>query len=354
MKICHIVFCADTVSYMVTNALSCGGHDIHICFVTPDHDEQSLNKIKHRLLRIPRVTVLSDEDVWAKKNKYDRFIIQMFPRPHVMASCPLIYPLAECSKRITLISAGDRSLYWRTAYKMQWKELRAVAKWIMRIDRIVYKDGFHPRDLFFLIKSRRALGFNTHSMFMDEEETFEYIQKQDWKPEETRKYCMNFMGSQDPDRRKCIVDSIRPMFVESAQFRNIAPAHKESIWHEFSDEKPNALAPIEYVDMLSNSDFTLCPPGYSLITHRLVESLLRGSIPILNQNELDIYDIGLKDDVNCIAAVPENWSAAIDRCFEMSEEEIVTMRNNIRTLVKKRLLYPVSSKEMRFRLSVVE
>ena len=67
MNICHIVFCADTVSYMVTHALSYGGHDIHIYFVAPDHDEKSLNKIKDRLLRIPRVTLLSDEDIYGLK-----------------------------------------------------------------------------------------------------------------------------------------------------------------------------------------------------------------------------------------------------------------------------------------------
>jgi len=337
---------------MVAKALSSAGHNIHIYFDAPDHDETSVNKNRLRLLRIPRVTVLSDNDVIAQKNKYDRLIIQMFPRPHVMESCQMVHPLAECAKRITLISAGDRSRYWRTAYKMQWKELRAFGKWIMRIDRIVYKDGFHPFDLFALIKSRRALGFNIHSAFMDDEYKFTYIQKQDWKPAATRPYSINFMGSQDPDRRKRIIDNIRPLFVASEQSTNKNSTHKANVWNEFSDEKPNALEPIEFVDVLSNSDFTLCPPGYSLITHRLIESLLRGSIPILNEYELDIYNIGLKDGINCISAVSDNWHATTERCFAMEEKEIIAIRQNISSLVKKHLLYPVSSKEMRNRLSI--
>ena len=125
---------------------------------------------------------------------------------------------------------------------------------------------------------------------MDDEYKFAYIQKQDWKPAETRPYSINFMGSQDPNRRKLILDSIRPLFVESEQSSYKSSTHKVNVWHEFSDEKPNALKPVEFVDVLSNSDFTLCPPGYSLITHRLIESLLRGSIPILNEYELDIYN----------------------------------------------------------------
>ena len=98
--------------------------------------------------------------------------------------------------------------------------------------------------------------------------------------------------------------------------------------------------------------FTLCPPGYSLITHRLVESLLRGSIPILNENELDIYNLGLEDGVNCISASPENWQETIKRCFNMSEDEIVAIRKNIQKLVTEQLVYPQSAKAMRMILAV--
>ena len=248
-----------------------------------------------------------------------------------------------------MLSAGVRSKFWRTAYKLQWKELKAFKKWITRIDRIVYKDGFHYFDLYTLIKARRVLGFDVHSGFMDEKEKFDYIQKQDWEIEAPRKYCINFMGSQDPDRRTRVLDSIRPFFLESDK----ANALKKNIWREFSDEKPNALEPMEFVDILSNSDFTLCPPGYSLITHRLIESLLRGSIPILNEDELDIYDLDLKDGVNCIAAASENWEATIKRCFSLTENDLIKIRRNIHSLVKNRILYPVSSMEMLQRLSVI-
>jgi hypothetical protein len=337
---------------MVSKALSTAGHNIHIYFVAPDHKHTSLKKVRHRLLRIPRVKVLSDSEVINPKNRYDRLIIQMFPRPHVMESCQMVHPLAECAERITLISAGDRSRNLRTAYKMQWRELRLLGKWIKRLDRIVYKDGYHPFDLFAPIKSRKPLGFNIHSEFMDDEYKFAYIQQQDWKPETIRPYSFNFMGSRDPDRRKRILDSIKTVFTESGHPTNKNCRNKTNIWHEFSDKKPNALKPLEFVDVLSNSDFTLCPSGYSLITHRLVESLLRGSIPILNEYELDIYEIGLKDGVNCIAAQSDNWRDVVERCFAMDEKEIVAMRKNIRSLVKDHILYPVSSKEMRLRLSV--
>lgn len=353
MNICHIVFCADTVSYMVAKALSSAGHNVYIFFGDPGHEQAALNKIKLRLLNIPRVKILSEDDDIFQKEKYDRLIIQMFPRPHFMESCKKIQTLARLSQHITLITAGDRSYYWRTAYKMQWKELRAFGRWINKIDRIVYKDGFHKFDLFTLFKSRRVLGFDIHSMFMADEDKFEYIQKQDWKVATLRPYCINFMGSQDPTRRKLIMDSIRQLFTESEQALDTPHPSKNNFWQEYSDAKPAALGLEEFVDILTNSDFTLCPPGYSLITHRLIEALLRGSIPILNANELDIYDIGLIDGVNCIAVLPEEWSIAINRCFEMDEKDIIKMRKNIAILVKEQLLYPISSKKIRLQLSVL-
>jgi hypothetical protein len=303
-----------------------------------------------RLIKMPRVKVVSGAEEDVLPAMMDRLIIQMFPRPNSTMSCAAVKLLAASAQRITLITAGDRSRFRRTAFQMQWRELKAFGRWLGRIDRIVYKDGFYPFDLFALFKSRRVFGFYTHSMFMDNEDTFEYIQRLDWETEATRPNLINFIGSQDPAPRKRILDSIRELFNQPAQTFELKSPPKNSVWHEYSDAKPAALGLVEFVDVLSNSDFTLCPPGYSLITHRVIEGLLRGSIPVLHANELDIYDIGLTNGINCIAVSPGAWPAAIERCFRMDENTIRAMRRNARSLAEQRLLYPVSSRQMRQRL----
>ena len=44
---------------------------------------------------------------------------------------------------------------------------------------------------------------------------------------------------------------------------------------------------LEYLKELSKYKFSLCPPGNGLDTHRVWESLLVGTIPIVEDNELN-------------------------------------------------------------------
>jgi hypothetical protein len=112
----------------------------------------------------------------------------------------------------------------------------------------------------------------------------------------------------------------------------------------YSDDKPAALPPTEFVRILTDSDFTLAPLGYSLVTHRPIEALLRGSIPVLHACELDLYDLGLADGVNCIAVRRDAWPAAIERIMAMSDAEVLRMRENARDMLDRQLDYgPLAS-----------
>jgi hypothetical protein len=124
------------------------------------------------------------------------------------------------------------------------------------------------------------------------------------------------------------------------------------VWRAYSDAQPAALSPDEFLKVLTESDFTLSPPGYSLVTHRPVEALLRGSIPVLNAGELDLYDLGLADGVNCIAVPPGGWPAAMERITGMSDTDIFAMRRNVQAMLANRVAYPALSRDMSQRLGL--
>jgi hypothetical protein len=105
---------------------------------------------------------------------------------------------------------------------------------------------------------------------------------------------------------------------------------------------------------LTESDFTLAPPGYSLVTHRPVEALLRGSIPVLNADELDLYDLGLRDGVHCIAVPTGGWPDAMRRMLAMDEAEIQFMRGAIRSLVEEKVTYAALARDIARRLGAGE
>lgn len=326
MNLWHLVFRTDSLTYTIGRALSELGHEVSIWVVDPDYGSRPEDHTQKRLADMQAVRIVRRDRAKLPAG-IDRLIVQAFPRPaEALRDLPL---LAAGARAITLISSGDRSRRWRDAMRLQWLELRTLGPHARRVDRVLYKDGFHGADLHGAFRSRCTVGFDVHSHFLYRADQFDAMHAQDWDARTQRPFLANFLGSQDPSPRKAILDAVRHLFVASSGEARIVRPGKSMFWHEYSDAKPAGLAPTEFVNMLTRSDFTLCPRGYSLVTHRPLEALLRGSIPVLGAHELDLYGIELVDGRNCIAVADDGWLAAIERITRLPESAIVTMRENV-------------------------
>jgi hypothetical protein len=347
MNICYVVFKPDSLTFTIVKALSFCGHTVSLHVSDWNHTRKPVSNIQKRLLTIPHLS-LTDHSLESMSAKFERGIIQAAPR------LPVFYaestPMAELPRSTTLITAGDRSHSRLEALQLQWKEIRTLKHWLSNVDRVAYKDGYYPIDFYRIFKPRSVVGFDVHSQFLHEEELFKAIHTNDWKTDASRSILVNFMGSQDPDIRRNVLDSVRSLFLKHD---NKDAKNKSWFWHEYSDASPGGIGPDEFIDILHNSDFTLCPPGYSLITHRPFEALLNGSIPVLNSNELDLYDIGIADGINCIVVYDNQWSACLEKLATIEEEKIRIMRQNIKTMFAKLLNYEASAQRMCRRLGVV-
>lgn len=349
MNVWYLVFRPESLTYTVAKALSYGGHDVFIWVVDPMRDEGAPDGIRNRIREIPRVKIVA-RDYARLPDPIDRLVVQAFPRP--TESLRDVGPLARRARNITLITAGDCSRAWRDAMQLQWFELRKVALHAHKIDRVLFKDGFYPYDLFGSFKHRRAVGFDVHSQFLHDSTLFHAMHARDWNPETRRPIRVNFLGSRDPPARECILDTLRPMFPSASGGSGSAVHGKIGYWHEYSDAAPIGLDPLEFVSVLSRSDFTLCPRGYSLVTHRPLEALLRGSIPVLSANELGLYGIDLIDGTNCIGVPDGQWSQALRQVARTEERMLIQMRINIHAMFETDLRYDVVSKRIRIRLGV--
>ena len=349
MNVWYVVYRTDSLTYTIAKALSVGGYDVSIWIVNPNLDHGLSAGIDENLRETPRVSIVA-RDVSALPRVIGRLIVQAFPRPQ--ETLQDIDNLARRARRITLISAGDRSRSWRNAVKQQWIEMRGMGFHARRIDRVLYKDGFYSRDLLGIFKSRRTVGFDAHSQFIHDEELFRAMHARDWDPNIRRPILANFLGSQDPEIRKRILDSVRPLFQPAPLASQPGAGNKAMRWHEYSDAAPTGLGPWEFVNVLSNSDFTLCPRGYSLVTHRPIEALLRGSIPVLSMDELDLYGVELKDGENCIGVQDGRWRQCVERLAQMPEPEIERMRAKIRAMFDDLLNYPAMAKRIRARVGM--
>jgi hypothetical protein len=349
MNVWYLVYRTDSLTYTVAKALSVGGYNVSVWVVNPNLDHGLSAGIHTCLRETPRVRIAARDET-TLPSAIDRLIVQVFPRPN--EALHDVHILAKRARKITLITAGDRNRSWRNAVKQQWLEVRRLGSHASRIDRVLYKDGFYPCDLLGTFKSRRAVGFDAHSQFIHDDELFRAMYARDWDPNARRPILANFLGSRDPEIRKHVLDSVRPLFQSADGVSQPSASNKSMRWHEYSDAAPTGLGPWEFVKVLSNSDFTLCPRGYSLVTHRPLEALLRGSIPVLSKDELDLYGVELKDGENCISVQDGRWRQTVERLAQMQEPEITRMRAKIHAMFDNFLNYPAMARRIRARVGM--
>jgi hypothetical protein len=340
MDVCLLAAWSDSLTYTIARALAYSGHQVQVWVADVARDRESSWSLSGRIAAIDGASVVADAHARAPTT-IDTLIVQ--GHPLLLQHRSVLDRIASPAKRITAISAGDRSRGHRQALALQWREWRWYGRWFAKVQRIAYKDGFHRIDWLGTLRSRRVVGFDAHSKFLQDEILFDAIHAQDWSTEAPRPNRANFVGSRDPAVRGRILDGVESRFANEV-------GGQRMVWHAYSDAQPAALSAQGFLQVLSDSDFTLSPPGYSLVTHRPVEALLRGSIPVLNTHELDLYDLGLADGVNCIAVAPDGWPAAIDRIVQMNESQITAMRRNVRAMIPERVTYAALARDMARRL----
>jgi len=347
MKICLLATWSDSLTYTMARALAFSGHPVQVWIADVERDRQSTWSLSGRIAAIPGASVIADHAA-PPPAPFDQLIVQ--GHSQLLRYRNVLDQLAPHARHLTLVSLGDRSRPWRQALRMQWREWRWMGRWFGKVNRIVYKDGFHRLDWLGLLRSRRVVGFDAHSNFLRDDTLFQAIHAADWTADAPRPHRANFLGSRDPAIRERILESVERYFSAAP---NGAPG-PSMLWHAYSDAQPAALSPAEFLRALTESDFTLAPPGYSLLTHRPVEALLRGSIPVLNADELDLYDLGLANGVNCIAVPPGGWPGAMARIVAMGEPEVVAMRRNVVAMLDDQVAYPALARAICRRLGVVE
>lgn len=348
MQICLLVLWGDSLAYTMARALAFTGHGVQVWVADMERHSKAIWGTPQRIATIPGVNLVTDYE-HDPPEQFDRLIVQ--GHPLLLNHKDMLDRLASQADKLTVVSFGDRSRPYSHALKIQWRERSWYGPWFSKVDRVVYKDGYYPMDLMGLFKARRVVGFDAHSHFLDNDALYKALHATDWDADSLRPTRANFIGSRDPQVRGHILDSVEAFFLQPSS-SGLGP-DKHMIWHTFTDAEPAAaLSPEAFLKVLSESDFTLAPPGYSLVTHRPIEALLRGSIPVLNRDELDLYDLGFVDGLNCIAVSSGDWPAAMKRILLMEESEVIGMRHNIQAMLAERVAYPALASDICHRLGL--
>ncbi len=353
MRVGVAVFRPDSLTYTISRAVSAGAHEVFVYGIEKAKRGKSDTLIADRLLKTPGVSLVEEPET-VSSLKLDWLIYQLHSR--MVDKGGKSFPTFGNVSNVVMISTGDRKCAYVAAIRNQIREAIRFGPIVRDAVRILYKDGFYRFDLFGFNKPRSVIGFDPHSQYLCDDERYNYLFSFNWKVVGRRPIRLNFMGSQQPARRSWILDEVRPLVGGRLGYddprRACGGSTRNVYWHEYSDSAGSGLGYREFVDVLTNSDFTLCPPGYSLVTHRPIESLLRGSVPVLNAEELAMYDIGLRDGYNCLAVHGKDWAGTVERLLAFDEEQMTEMRRNIKCMEKEYLRYEATARHIRARIGL--
>jgi hypothetical protein len=149
---------------------------------------------------------------------------------------------------------------------------------------------------------------------------------------ESRQYRIGFIGNRNPPERQGVL-------AECQRAIDQAGLRTQTLWVEYGDDDlQRGLTPEKYIAALGQMDFCICPAGWGRNwTHRVIEGLCRGSIPILPDAHL--YGLGLRDSVNCLAVKGGDWHGAVMTALHLPLHKVQAMRRNVLNL-RDTLLVP--------------
>ena len=351
--------------YLIAKTLSLAGYDVWV------RSEISLNELQNLSSPGPAECeyfswLFSDEEIRAAK------IFDDVP----MVDC-LVYEIGHKRPRYpdelrAWIAKSERVIAWNTNdhERAWWQNLRAevaalvkFADFLPRTRAVVMQSGRTFLRATALFSRPRRQGYFVHPKFLRDPALGAEMFGAKWSPDQSRPVRLVFSGNAEPETRRCLMEELDQFlksrsnvrlvnhYKDMAQESILAPDAKALVlWMVRAgsndrrwDLRQDVVPPVKWPGVLRLCDFVLCPPGYERKTHRVVESLLQGVIPILDCPEE--YDLGLGDGVNCLVVRDGSWSAALNRALRISEPEILRLRRNVWILAQAKLRIPCAAQD---------
>ena len=161
------------------------------------------------------------------------------------------------------------------------------------------------------------------------------------RPQTQRRFRIGFLGNLQPPERSGQLAQCHQALVD-ASVSIVGPdlersSGRSAVWIVYGDGRnTKGLNPRQYTAVLSDMDFCISPPGWGRNwTHRTVEALVRGAIPVLEDPEL--YDVGLKDGETCVLVRNGDWAGATRRALAIPDDGIIVMRRAVMGLAQRNL-----------------
>jgi hypothetical protein len=215
------------------------------------------------------------------------------------------------------------------------KYARSYFAYVCRLNVIGFEQ-FPKINLFSLYARSVLTGIHAHPRYFHDE-SIAHALNEPWDPRQVRPYKINFLGTRAPRIREQILKQTEAWFTARPNCKicsdfepNATSDELKVFWRTPTREQRVPRPQTEYLQVLTSSDFTFCVPGFTVWTCRPPEAVLRGSIPILAQEEVtDFYDCEFIDMHNCIIVHENDWIEALERAFSLSTDQLIEIRIRI-------------------------
>lgn len=359
-----IAFVGHHATYAINyaaKAVAQGRYRVH-CFVKENisHGSGDHRSCYEELAKDPKIRVLEPSDATGEQLRYDHlFVVWSRGYHYSREDYANIERLMSQSRRV-----GALCHVWPVE---PLQNLRGTLFYLRSYPRLALRTrsfGYEERPQFpnwHRAWSRGYLvGCGPHPRFFHDPEIEEYLYSS-WSAATRRSIKINFIGTPSPDTRAERLAEVRRYFALNPRVEVVAE-HEEvknetdKIWVQLRTPRSDEMVPRpprDYLQTLTDADFTLCIPGYTIWSTRPTEALLRGSIPILDEREADRFlDLPLVDGENCLLVRDENWLEAIDKALGIGEDKLVLMRQSIAKMRTSHLDLEVWSRRLRRKMGL--
>jgi hypothetical protein len=168
-----------------------------------------------------------------------------------------------------------------------------------------------------------------------------------------RRFRIAFLGNRQPPERSARLDaSLRALREHPAlslvtDFEKVPVDGMKALWLEYDTAAgTTGLDPTTYAAALGDTDYCVSPPGWGgNWTHRTIEAIARGTVPILEDPE--VYNLPFIDGVNCLLVRGGDWSRPVAQCLTFDIGQVMAMREAVVRLRKEFVLPDAASQRFR-------
>jgi hypothetical protein len=146
-----------------------------------------------------------------------------------------------------------------------------------------------------------------------------------------RPCLFSYAGTANNYRRDIAASWIKSRLSADSELIHLGPiggTHRV-IWHYDQDGSHRPRPYDIYIKEIESSWFSLCLPGVTGTTNRVLEAILRGSIPVIPAEQARFYCLPFQDRINSIFVLNNDWEEAINIIAAMTYAKRLAMQQAV-------------------------